>query len=42
LADDVSATHRGWDLLFEIDAMSAPLLVLASLLYLLTVLSTLI
>ena len=41
LADDVSATHRGWDLLFEIDAMSAPLLVLASLLYLLTVLSTL-
>lgn len=41
LADDVRATHRGWDLLFEIDAMSAPLLVLASLLYLLTVLSTL-
>jgi NADH-quinone oxidoreductase subunit M len=41
LADDVRATHRVWDLLFEIDAMSAPLLVLAALLYLLTVLSTL-
>lgn len=41
LADDVRAVHQGWDLLFEIDAMSAPLLVLAALLYLLTVLSTL-
>ncbi len=41
LADDVRAVHQGWDLLFEIDAMSAPLLVLAALLYLLMVLSTL-